>query len=142
MAINHSIDDCWDWQVTVTFYSALHLIDAHVTRKTNEHYRSHDAIRQALNPYTHSPAALDESGYIAYESLFKLSRRSRYLVSEKHNHKPASTFLTYEKHLARAIRHLDSLMSQIGPLYKIEFPEIKIKCKGLKEDELKVIRVT
>ncbi|MFP4604838.1 MAG: hypothetical protein ACLFNJ_05645 [Bacteroidales bacterium] len=139
MVTNTTVTNYWDWQVTIVFYSALHLIDAHVTYKTNQHYRSHDAVRQAINPYTYSPAALDEDCYSAYESLFKLSRRSRYLINEKH--KPDSAHFTFEKHLARAIRHLYKIMATMKTKYELSYPKTRIKYPGLNQDELKIIKV-
>lgn len=135
--INQKITDSWDWQVTIAFYSALHLIDGHIAKKVNQHYRSHEEVKNAINPNNDtSPASLDEENFISYEKLFKLSRRSRYLVNEKHSNPSTQANFTYEKHFAKAIRHLDKLMFTFKGKYTTSFPSIEIKCSDLKEGEL------
>ena len=71
----------FDWQVTICFYTAVHLINCHLANFGLQ-YRKHKDVKDALNPYTISPAKLPEDEYSAYISLQSLSRRSRYLVNE------------------------------------------------------------
>jgi hypothetical protein len=140
--INNKIDNYWDWQVTVAFYSALHIIDGHVSKTTSQHYRSHEDIRNAINPYNEmSPASLDEESYKSYEKLFKLSRRSRYLINEKHSHPSDKANFTFEKHFAKAIRHLDKLMVKFNSLYSLTYPSLEIKSLQLKQGELSNFKV-
>jgi hypothetical protein len=139
--INNSIEDCHDWQVTVCFYTALHLVNAHLT-KYGLQYRKHRDVNFALN-FTNpgSPARLPEDQYISYTALQSLSRRSRYLVNEKDQNLAANqAFLTYDKHLARALRHLNILLVHFAALYTIELKTLNVKCSEIKLNELKYFK--
>lgn len=135
---NSSITDSYDWQVTACFYVALHLVNAHLA-KTGMHYRSHTDVNNALNPYhLTSITKLGEEEYTSYIKLSQLSRRSRYLV--KDSDKPEEVekaFFTYDKHLAKAIRHLDKLTAHFTKRYGFQMPNVNLTCPGLKREELK-----
>jgi hypothetical protein len=125
----------WDWQVTICFYTALHTVNAHIAKVANLHYRTHEDVRDALNPLKPlSLTKVDESIYLAYTKLEGLSRRSRYLCNEK-TYDPTNANLTYDKHLARAVRHLDALLKYFSDLYNIDFGKSKIKCPSMKTSE-------
>lgn len=127
----------WDWKVTISFYSAVHLINAHIAQKTGLHYRSHEQVLSAINPNeTLSVCKLDEERYLSYAKLRNLSRRSRYLVSDQDKIKDDKAFLTYDKHFAKAIKHLDNLISFINKEYELNLQEIQVSCIGLKQNEL------
>ena len=34
----------FEWQVTISFYVAVHLINAHLARSSNLHYRTHNQV--------------------------------------------------------------------------------------------------
>jgi hypothetical protein len=134
--VNDKVNDSVDWQVTVCFYTALHLVNAHLAQ-SNLQYRTHNQVKHAINPVlVASPSRLPEDPYTAYITLQMLSRRSRYLVNEKDGQliSPNAAF-TYDKHLGKAIRHLDKLVSYYCKTYKVEIPKIKIKCIELKETD-------
>jgi hypothetical protein len=132
-SINNAIDNCIDWQVTVAFYTALHLVNAHISSNGLQ-YRRHTDVKDVLNPYNKlSLLKLPEDEYAAYVSLQSLSRRARYLVSEKDgNIETKTAFLTYEKHLAKAFKHLDLLMQYFTAKYSFILPVIDVKCSELK----------
>lgn len=140
-SINNSIDDCYDWQVTVCFYTALHFVNAHLS-KYGLQYRKHRDVNFALNfANPTSPARLPEDEYVAYTALQSLSRRSRYLVNEKDDKLgSAQPFFTYDKHLARGLRHLNRLLEHFDALYKINVEGVQIKCPEIKVGELKFFR--
>lgn len=141
--VNSKISDSTDWQVTICFYTALHLVNAHLS-KFGLQYRRHTDVKNALNPLSQtSPSKLPEDEYVAYAALQMLSRRSRYLVNEKDGKVGSSkAHLTYDKHLAKAIRHLDTLISFFFSRYRVELPEISIKCSGFRSgNELKAIKL-
>lgn len=119
------------------FYSALHLINFHLVTCRNLQFRSHTQVKNALNPYASaSPAKLPEDEYNAYEALRAMSRRSRYLVSEKGNRLESGVgAFTYEKHLGRALRHLDKLLKYFNEKYLIEFEKIELKCAVIKPSD-------
>jgi hypothetical protein len=131
--INHNVNNCFDWQVTVSFYTALHLVNAHISTFELQ-YRRHTDVKDALNPYNKtSLMKLPENEYTAYMSLQSLSRRARYLVNEKDGNLATNVaFLTYEKHLAKALKHLDVLMQYFTTKYGYHLPTITVKCSELK----------
>lgn len=135
--VNSSINDRWDWQVTVCFYSALHLMNAHIVAKTGKNYLSHSQVAEVINPYNQlSIAKLDEETYLSYNKLFQLSRRSRYLLSENFKKvkivdvQPAC--ITYDKHFKKAIYHLDKVITYISKNYSVAFKKTKVDCIELK----------
>lgn len=134
--INTHINDRWDWQVTTCFYTALHLMNAHIAKKANKNYLSHTRVDQALNPYGLSVAKIDEDTYSSYNSLANLSRRSRYLLTENKNQVDSETdiqrqCLTYSKHLKKAIIHLEKILVFLKNEYGEEFTKTNIKCIDL-----------
>ncbi|WP_018341451.1 hypothetical protein [Cytophaga aurantiaca] len=141
--VNTNIPESWDWQVTISFYSALHLANAHIAHTINQHYRTHGKVSEALNAYLAvNPSMFNEEAYLSYLALQGLSRRSRYLCSDKDD--PISkadirVHFTSEKHLAKALRHLNNIQKFFSLTYKYEFSPIYIGCSKLKEDSLEYI---
>ena len=137
--VNRNVTNYYDWQVTVCFYSALHLVNAHLTKHSLQ-YRQHKDVNHALNPEVAvSVSKLPMDEYEAYIGLQRLSRRSRYLVNEKDgNVSTEKGFFTYEVHLGRAIRNLDKLMIYFDTKYSLSLPSISINCAELRtQDKLK-----
>lgn len=132
--VNSTIPESWDWQVTVSFYTALHLINAHIVQVTGTHYRSHEQVGIAINPYHISPAKLPEDVYLGYVKLQALSRRARYLYNEKN--KDDRAHFTYDKHLSRAVRHLDCILKYFQTRYNVAFKKSCINCRELKSEGL------
>lgn len=134
--INNSIDDCVDWQVTVCFYTSLHIVNAHLT--TGElNYRSHKDVDNVINfAAVASPFKLPQAEYLSYKKLQSLSRRSRYLVNGDNASKDdGRTYFTHSIHLKRAIGHLDKLIKFFTSKYGFDLPKIKLKCEDLKNDD-------
>lgn len=131
--INGDVSNCEDWQVTVCFYTALHLVNAHLAHYGMQ-YRTHNDVKNAINPEASlSITKIPEDEYAAYVSLQMLSRRSRYLVNEKDGNLSSNApALTYSKHLAKAMRHLDRLIVFFNSTYKQTIPAIKIHCIDLR----------
>lgn len=124
-----------DWQVTVCFYTSLHLVNAHLS-VYNMQYRKHVDVKDALNPRNVNSikegSSLPDAQYLAYMKLQSLSRRSRYLVNEKDGNLGSDqAYLTFDIHLGRALRHLNNLMSYFNTSYKIGLPKVKINCAEL-----------
>lgn len=136
-SISSDIDECWDWQVTVCFYSACHLINAHLAKKSNCNYLSHKEVDSKINPfYPLSITKLDEDTYTSYTTLFQLSRRSRYLVQDKRSAGSISVPVTpanftYSKHLKKAIHHLEVVLNFIRKNYNENFDKVEVKCIDL-----------
>lgn len=132
--VNQQLADCWDWQVTICFYVAIHLVNSHLADKLDIHYRRHNEVENAINPYVHSPVKFPDDEYAAYMGLKSLARRSRYLVHETDVASTKSHF-TYDKHLARSIRHLEKIIKYLSGIYTIDIDPIKISCIELKESD-------
>lgn len=133
--VNNHINDRWDWQVTVCFYSAVHLINAHIVHKTNKNYLSHNQVSELINPYNLlSVAKLDERTYSAYNKLHQLSRRARYLLNENFKKQAAGivevqvSCLTYDKHFRKSIAHLNCIMDFMKAEHKVSFNKRFVSC--------------
>jgi hypothetical protein len=138
--INKANFDCYDWQVTVCFYCALHIVNAHLSLHQMQ-YRKHVDVKDALNPKNplsvNKGSALPEKEYLAYTKLQSLSRRSRYLVNEKDNNLGSDkAAFTYDIHLQRALRHLNTLINYFKKSYNISVSKIQLKCTGINSGEL------
>jgi len=134
--INGHLPDQFDWQVTVCFYTALHLMNAHLA-KFGMQYRTHSDVTGEINPENlTSIMKIPEDPYAAYVSLLNLSRRARYLCSEKKSKDSNIAFFTYDKHLAKAIRHLETIIAWFENTYPGQkFKKCQIKCSELKSSE-------
>lgn len=143
--INNLINSRWDWQVTVCFYSALHLMNAHIVKKTSKNYLSHNQVDEVLNPFNPlSLGKIDETTYLSYTKLCHLSRRSRYLLNEKFSKSDDihTASITHSPHFTKAIYHLDIIIDFINKNYGVEFSKTKISCVDLQGREFKYFTVT
>ncbi len=142
--INQTAPTHFDWQVTTCFYTALHLVNAHLEKGGNMQFRNHSAVKHVISPFSNIAALkMPPEEYACYESLFSLSRRARYLINDKDGHlESADAFFTYDKHLAKSIRHLDKIAQYFTKLYDFDFPEINVKCSHLNQSNIKFFKVT
>lgn len=138
---NSKNNNFWDWQVTICFYTSLHLVNAHIANIANLHYRKHEEVNVAINPYSAvSPCKLPENVYLSYMKLQGLSRRARYLIHEDYTNKSSSNHFTYDKHLSKAIRHLDVLLNYMTISYKVVFSTQLINCLEFKDTDTKYFK--
>jgi hypothetical protein len=127
--INVSCNVHWDWQVTTCFYVCVHLVNAHIAKTANLHYRTHKHIEESLTPFNElSITKVDEETYAAYKSLRNLSRRSRYLISDKETDSTDRACFTYDKHFRKAVIQLDNLMVYFSNKYKFSISETELQC--------------
>ena len=134
--VNTEVGGNWDWQVTVCFYSALHLVNAHVVAKTGKNYLTHGKVAAIINPYTElSVAKLNEDVYNSYIALSNLSRRSRYLINEKAANRDDGDVqvccITHSKHFKKAIHHLNIIISYLSKEHKTVFGKTSVSCLDL-----------
>ncbi|MBA3898684.1 MAG: hypothetical protein H0X62_00505 [Bacteroidetes bacterium] len=132
----NSTERFFDWQATICFYCAVHLVNSRIAKEADLHYRSHEDVKNAISPY--NPTSLckvDDNTNIAYLALEKISRRARYLCNDSNRDEPGKAFLTYDKHVARAIRHLNTIMEYFNNQYNLDFEIIKIKNVEIKPSE-------
>lgn len=128
--INRAVPDSWDWQVTAAFYSGVHLVNAHLAKTANLHYRTHKDVKLSLFSAM-SPAKIPEDIYLAYAKLEMLSRRARYLCSDQEKPNPgdeSKAFLSFDKHLRKALLHLDKLLIYLASVYHLTFPKVQLDC--------------
>ena len=137
--VNEADPTRYDWQTTIAFYSALHLVNAWLC-DYGARYRSHHDVKDAINPLKGRESALSKQAYIDYQTLFRLSRRARYLLDET---SPDDTRVahTSEKHFAKAMRRLDALVTYFQrELDNFDPTSITIKSQKLSAgDPLKVL---
>ena len=134
-SVNQTIKNNFDWQVTICFYSAVHIVNAHIAKIADLHYRSHEDVNKAINPANQiSPAKLDEDNYLAYMKLQNLSRRARYLCHDKPSNRSEEAFLTHDVHLKKALKHLDKLISFVNSEYKVKIASRSLNCVGLNNE--------
>jgi len=133
--VNGHLPNHFDWQVTVCFYAALHLVNAHLAQYDLQ-YRKHSDVTNVINPHNPgSPMKISEETYAAYISLMSLSRRSRYLAIDT-DLASTKAYLTYDKHFAKSVRHLEAIMKWFSSTYpNVALPTINIKCVELKSQE-------
>jgi len=135
--VNNQINSNWDWQVTISFYVAVHFINAHIASKSDQHYRSHELVNGAINPYNQtSITKLSEELYTSYIKLQNLSRRARYLCHDNPKNRDSNAFLTYEKHFSKSITHLDKLIDFISDEYKTQINTVNLKSIELQNKSL------
>lgn len=133
--VNQQISGYWDWQVTICFYIALHLVNAHLVDKVQQHYRKHYDVEGAINPFGNFSCKFPKDEYYSYMALKGLARRSRYLVHDDKNNLSTNVHFTYDKHLARSVRHLDVLIKYIATIHTIDLSPISIACVEIKAVE-------
>jgi hypothetical protein len=132
VSINESQRDYWDWQVTVCFYVNVHLVNAHLARVGELHYRTHEDVKNAINPFNAlAIGRVSEDIYLAYAKLEGLSRRSRYLCHDDPKVKETGTYPTYDKHFAKAVKQLDKLLFYFSELYTLDFGNPAVSCLDL-----------
>jgi hypothetical protein len=141
--VNQFIPESWDWQVTIAYYSGLHLANAHIAHTINQHYRTHGRVGEALNPYTiTNPSKFEEDAYVSYLTLQNLSRRSRYLINDKDASNDAErAHFTSEKHLAKAVRNLETILVFFSKVYGVNFRSIPFNCERIKKEKLTYFNV-
>lgn len=123
----------WDWQVTVCFYTSLHLINAHLS-KYDYHFEKHKKVLNLINPFQDSSVKqkLNQNDFLAYRTLFGLSMRARYLCNHKEKDDSNKACYTNEIHFNKAIKHLDTIMKFSENELKVEFPnKYRIESSGL-----------
>lgn len=137
--VNNNTANHFDWQVTIAFYTAVHLVNAHLSYFGLQ-YLTHNDTKRQLNPLIDiSLGKIPAEPYQAYIGLGNLSRRSRYLVNIKDP--KSNVAMTYEKHLSKAIRNLDTLLFFFTDKYKWDIPTVVLKSTEVSNDQLKYLKI-
>ena len=130
--INQQLTDTWDWQVTAAYYVAVHLMNGHLAKKANLHYKTHADVKNALFARL-SPCKIPDDIYTSFVKLENLSRRSRYLCNDDiPKNDDTIMYQTYDKHLKKALQYLDKIMVFFCTEYGVIFDKQKIDCIEMK----------
>lgn len=138
--VNKSIPNSWDWQVTISYYVAVHLINGHLAKKANLHYKTHVDVKNAI--YSTIPACnVPQDVYLAFGKLENYSRRARYLChDDMKSNDDTKAYLTYDRHLRKALQYLDTMLSYFSSEYGEQFPNYSIDCIEIKNLTLKYFK--
>lgn len=141
--VNSTFPEHIDWQITSAFYVAVHIVNAHLAKCQNLHYRNHDDVKNAISPTNVlSVCKVDEPVYIAFEKLHNCSRRARYLISDDMTNRSEGAHNVSDKYLAKSIRCLDIIIGYFVYTHSIEkLTPIEIKCERLKNDTFKFFKI-
>jgi hypothetical protein len=103
----------------------------------DQHYRTHEEVKGAINPEKPlNIAKIPMDIYLSYTKLENLSRRARYLCSDDLANRGIDAFFTVDKHFAKAIRHMDKVLSYFATEHKVAFPPITLSCIQFSTKEL------
>lgn len=126
----------WDWQVTTGYYVAVHIINAHLDKVANLHYRTHEDVKNAINPFNStSLCKIPQDVYLNFQKLEGLSRRARYLCHDDPNNHAKTGHLTHDRHFAKAIKNLDNLLNYFTSLYALTYPKPEVACIDLSQSD-------
>lgn len=128
--VNHNSPLVIDWQITICFYTSLHLINAHIAKVCNLHYNSHSDTINAINSDKPGKGKLPENISDDYRMLMNLSRKARYLTEGKNRGDISVCFLVKNKDLRRAVKLLDGLLGYFSVTYQIDFPKHTLYLPG------------
>lgn len=140
---NSNKNEHWDWQITISFYIGVHIVNAHIAKVADLHYRTHEDVKNALNQFsTLSLCKIPEDIYVDYARLEGLSRRARYLCHDDYANKGTQAFFTYDKHFGKAIKCLDRVLDYFNTQYDLGLKELKIVCPDLtSKTPLKIFKI-
>lgn len=140
---NRKSQHYWDWQITTAFYVAVHIVNAHLAKIGNLHYRTHEDVKNAINPHRAlAIGKINEHEYLSYVKLEGLSRRARYLCHDNSDNHTIIGHLTCDRHFTKAIRKLDPLLVYFRDLYHLELPVTEVKSPELSiAEDLKLFKV-
>lgn len=85
------------------------------------HYRSHKAVEEVISPFGKiATTKLPEDVFVSYMALSNLSRRARYLCTDDGS-REGEAMLTFDKHLKKALYHLNVILEWFSKEYKQDF---------------------
>ncbi|HEY8929204.1 MAG TPA: hypothetical protein VIM55_08445 [Mucilaginibacter sp.] len=135
--ISLKVNDSWDWQVTCAYYTAVHLMNAHLAQTVNQHYKTHVDVKNALFNSLW-PSKVPDDIYTSYSKLENLSRRARYLCHDNlAQNDPSTAYITYDRHLMKALKKLDAILVFFAFKYQVSFNISDIDCIELKNGPFK-----
>lgn len=113
----------WDWEVTVCYYVAVHLVNAHLATR-NLHPTTHDETKKYINPQgVFNNQRLPEKVYEEFMFLTNQSRVSRYMHNPG-NKDPSESTVINEKRLKLALESTNILIAYFNRLYALNIPSV------------------
>jgi hypothetical protein len=126
--LNASPNHYWDWQVTALFYSALHLVNAHIIETDGGFYNTHAAVQTKINyQNAESKARLPREVGIAYEKLQFLSRKARYLYDPSAKTKLNPEFIGADG-FEKAVHAFEVVYKHLSSAYDLNISPVNISC--------------
>lgn len=124
--LNSAKEIDYHWQITLSYYSALHFINAFLSDVSNVHPGNHQLLKDYIEPNSRSTMTrLSCDLYSAYNHLEIISRKARYLCDN--NGKSCERgFFPNEKDFHRAIKYLDQTIDYIVAKYSISIDTIEL----------------
>ena len=130
--ISVNISNSWDWQVTCAYYTAVHLMNAHLASTVNQHYKTHVDVKKAIYNSLW-PCKVPDDVYVAYSILENHSRRARYLCHEIVEQTDDSVaYMTFDKHLKKVLKNLETILAYFEKTYSLSFGKYPIDCLEIK----------
>ncbi len=131
-----------EWQITVAYYVALHLLHAFIADKSDLHPTNHNYLKGMIEPgTTFSNTELEDNVYSSYAHLEILSRKSRYLCVGKAN--PEKAVYATNKDFQRSIQYLDKVICFFEGVCNETIESIDFEiCESKYTKELKKFSVT
>lgn len=112
------------WQITVAYYSALHLINAFLSDKADLHPNNHHSLKEFIEPSAVN--TIGEDLYASYTHLEMLSRKARYLCDNSGQNSSSKGFISNKKDFQRAIKYLDQVKCFINKEYSLGLSVIEL----------------
>ena len=108
------------WKITASYYTAYHLIQAHVASKVNALPDTHEKLKVLIAPSSvFTTVKLGGNLYATYLDLENLSRKARY----------SSHVNITERHFCEAISYLDEIIEYFSTLYPlVPIPHTQVYC--------------
>jgi hypothetical protein len=111
----------WDWEVTVCYYVAVHLVNAHLA-KSNLHPITHDETKKIINPQgVFDNQRLPEKVYEEFMFLTNQSRVSRYMYHPRHKD-PLQASVINKNKLKLSEESTNILIAYFNGLYALTIP--------------------
>ena len=116
-SINPNGEECFDWQVTVLFYIAVHIVDAHLDR-FSIHPTTHTERKENLS--FDSPRTSRITSQDAWDDYMSLEGQSRKYRYDKYRGNP--------KQLRKSCNSLESIIHYFDGLYSLKLPILNVQC--------------
>ncbi len=99
-----------DWYVTITFYTAVHIVEAIIYQEKNSHSKDHDDREKQLMKIP----VLDRSFLTAYRTLYQQSKQARYMTNKK--------FTMNHDDCKDALHNLETIETECKDSYFTNYP--------------------